>query len=218
MRPEGLHRGTRRVRHLTGCAEAEQHLRARSPRPAILRITAVCFLRETAHGTEVLAVRKRGTGTYMQVGGKLEPGESALEAAVREVEEELGVQLAREDLSLLGDFEASAANEPNTLVRSMVWTTHAPCPRTSSCAPSSPITAGSISMLRDRHTARSADGPAHPAGAAHPLSAGPDGRRRAPVGARRRRRSGTVSLRRCGPSRSSVRGPRCRERRGSRTP
>ena len=128
MRPEGLHRGTRWVRHLTGCAEAEQHLRARSPRPAILRITAVCFLRETAHGTEVLAVRKRGTGTYMQVGGKLEPGESALEAAVREVEEELGVQLAREDLSLLGDFEASAANEPNTLVRSTVWTTHAPLP------------------------------------------------------------------------------------------
>ena len=128
MRPEGLHRGTDRVRRLTGCAEASQHLRARSPRHAVLRITAVCFLREGEHGPEVLAVRKRGTGSYMQVGGKLEAGESALEAALRECREELGVELDAEELTLLGDFEAPAANEPDTLVRSTVWTTRAPLP------------------------------------------------------------------------------------------
>lgn len=128
MRPEGLHRGTRWLRRLTASAEAEQHLHASDPRTEILRITAVCFLREGTEGPEVLAVRKRGTGSYMQVGGKLEGGESALQAAVREVDEELGVQLAMTDLTLLGDFEAAAANEPNTMVHSTVWTTRAPLP------------------------------------------------------------------------------------------
>lgn len=128
MRPEGLHRGTRWLHHLTACAEAEQHQHPSTPRHDLLRITAVCFLREGAEGPQVLAVRKRGTGSYMQVGGKLEVGESALEAAVREVDEELGVQLAETDLALLGDFEAVAANEPNTMVHATVWTTRVPLP------------------------------------------------------------------------------------------
>ncbi|MDQ4110455.1 MAG: NUDIX domain-containing protein, partial [Actinomycetota bacterium] len=39
----------------------------------------------------MLTVRKNGTTKFMLPGGKLEPGESAAEAAVREVAEELGV-------------------------------------------------------------------------------------------------------------------------------
>ncbi|MGP9650592.1 NUDIX domain-containing protein [Glutamicibacter sp. AOP38-B1-38] len=39
---------------------------------------------------QVLAVRKRGTATFMVPGGKPEPGESPLDAGVREVSEELG--------------------------------------------------------------------------------------------------------------------------------
>src|SRR5699024_12189860 len=86
-------------------------------------ITAVSFLREGPLGTEVLAVRKRGTGSYMQVGGELEPGEAALQPAIREVEEELGGRLSPEDLELLGEIEAAAANEPDKLVRSTVFVT-----------------------------------------------------------------------------------------------
>lgn len=70
----------------------------------------------------MLAVRKNGTTSFMLPGGKLEPGESAAEAAVREVSEELGVRLRVEDLTLLGEFEADAANEPGHLVRSTVFT------------------------------------------------------------------------------------------------
>ncbi|MGP9539051.1 NUDIX domain-containing protein [Brachybacterium sp. AOP43-C2-M15] len=128
MRPEGLRGGIRRLRRLAGCAEASEHQRSLSPRGDVLRISAVCFLREGPDGTEVLAVRKRGTGSYMQVGGKLEPGEGAREAAVREVQEELGVDLARDDLQLLGDFEAVAANEPATTVHSTVWVTRRALP------------------------------------------------------------------------------------------
>lgn len=128
MRPEGLRSAQRHLQHLTACAEAERAQRSLSPRPSVLRITAVAFLREGAGGTEVLAVRKRGTGSYMQVGGKLEPGESAQRAALREVAEELGVALDLADLTLLGDFEAVAANEPDTVVHSTVWTTRVPLP------------------------------------------------------------------------------------------
>src|SRR5699024_6985377 len=108
MRPTGMRSGVRSLRRDTALAHAEARIRARGHRPDVLAITAVSFLREGPLGTEVLAVRKRGTGSYMQVGGKLEPGEAALQAAIREVEEELGVRLAPEDLELLGEFEAAA--------------------------------------------------------------------------------------------------------------
>lgn len=121
MRPEGLTSGVRRLRALTALAEAEAAHRPGPRTSDVLRITAVSFLRPGPHGTEVLAVRKRGTGTYMQVGGKLEEGETALEAAVREVAEEIDVQLELRDLEPLGEFEAIAANEPDTLVRSSVF-------------------------------------------------------------------------------------------------
>ena len=128
MRPAGLHQGTRWLRRLADGAEAEQHHHHAPARLPVLEITAVCFLRDGAQGTEVLAVRKRGTGSYMQVGGKLEPGESARDAAVREVGEELGVSLDPAELVPLGEFEAVAANEPGTMVRSTVWTTGTPLP------------------------------------------------------------------------------------------
>ncbi|GAA1287970.1 NUDIX domain-containing protein [Brachybacterium alimentarium] len=128
MRPEGLRAGIDRLRQLTALTEAEASHRFGPQEPDLLRITAVCFLRRGPEGEEVLAVRKRGTGSYMQVGGKLEPGETAAEAAVREVAEEIGLQLDPSDLEPLGDFEAVAANEPNTLVRSAVFVCRATVP------------------------------------------------------------------------------------------
>ncbi|QGU06978.1 NUDIX domain protein [Corynebacterium occultum] len=60
---------------------------------------------------EILSVRKRGTSSFMLVGGKLDPGESALSAAVREVAEELRLDLDPVQLHHLGRFHAPAANE-----------------------------------------------------------------------------------------------------------
>ena len=60
----------------------------------------------------VLTVRKRGTVMFMLPGGKLEDGEAADAAAVREFAEELGVMLPREDLVALGEHHTDAANEP----------------------------------------------------------------------------------------------------------
>ncbi|GAA4521453.1 NUDIX domain-containing protein [Brachybacterium paraconglomeratum] len=132
LRPYGLRAAIRRLRELVLLAEAERHCRAGSPETAQLRIAAVCFLREapegSAHRTELLCVRKHGTGSWMQVGGKLDGRESPREAALREVEEELGVEMHASDLEELGEFEAMAANEPGTTVRSSVFTTRVPLP------------------------------------------------------------------------------------------
>lgn len=74
-----------------------------------LRIAAVVLRDPTGR---VLSVRKRGTRSFMLPGGKLEAGETGLDAAVREVAEELGLHLDARRLAPLGNFTAPAANEP----------------------------------------------------------------------------------------------------------
>jgi 8-oxo-dGTP pyrophosphatase MutT (NUDIX family) len=83
-------------------------------------VAAVAFVRDG----RVLTVRKRGTSRFMLPGGKLEPGESAYAAAVREVREEVGLEV--DDLTLLGEFTADAANEPGHLVESTVYAASLP--------------------------------------------------------------------------------------------
>ncbi|WP_107766416.1 NUDIX hydrolase [Nocardioides terrigena] len=99
-------------------------------------VAAVAFVRDG----HVLTVRKRGTSRFMLPGGKLEPGESAYDAAVREIREEVG--LVVDDLTLLGEFTADAANEPGHLVESTVYV--ASLPLTASGARVEPTAAGEI--------------------------------------------------------------------------
>lgn len=60
----------------------------------------------------VLVVRKQGTSMFMQPGGKPEAGESAAQTLIRELHEELGLELDEADLQPLGSFVSAAANEP----------------------------------------------------------------------------------------------------------
>lgn len=84
-----------------------------------IHVSAVVF--RDAEG-RVLTVRKKGTDMFMFPGGKPESGENALEAALREVSEEIDVQLDAEELTLLGVFEAPAANEDGFAVVASVFT------------------------------------------------------------------------------------------------
>lgn len=75
---------------------------------------------------EVLCVRKRTSPRFQLPGGKIEPGESVVDAALRETFEETGLVFERDDLSFLGTFSAEASNEPGHTVTSTVFTASAP--------------------------------------------------------------------------------------------
>lgn len=58
-----------------------------------IRIKTLVFLRKPEEGQLLLAMKKRGfgEGKWNGVGGKVEEGETVVEAAARETEEEIGV-------------------------------------------------------------------------------------------------------------------------------
>ncbi|HEY8701549.1 MAG TPA: NUDIX domain-containing protein [Arthrobacter sp.] len=90
-------------------------------------VSAVCVFDDSGR---LLTVRKRGTGMFMHPGGKPEPGETAAQAAARELAEEVGIVVEPRELELMGVWIADAANEADTDIEATVfrapgtWTAH----------------------------------------------------------------------------------------------
>jgi 8-oxo-dGTP pyrophosphatase MutT (NUDIX family) len=90
-------------------------------------VSAVCVFDDAGR---LLTVRKRGTGIFMHPGGKPEPGETAVQAAARELAEEVGIVVDPRELELMGVWIADAANEAATDIEATVfrapgtWTAH----------------------------------------------------------------------------------------------
>lgn len=96
--------------------ESVLHRAAVNPR---IVVSAVCIFDDAGR---LLTVRKRGTDKFMHPGGKPEAGESAAQAASRELEEEVGIIVAPEDLEPFGRWLAEAANEAATQIEATVFT------------------------------------------------------------------------------------------------
>ncbi|MGG5171751.1 NUDIX hydrolase [Pseudarthrobacter sp. J1738] len=85
----------------------------------LIVVSAVCVFDEQGR---LLTVRKRGTEKFMHPGGKPETGETAAQAASRELQEEVGISIPAEDLELLDVWLADAANEAATDIQATVFT------------------------------------------------------------------------------------------------
>jgi 8-oxo-dGTP pyrophosphatase MutT (NUDIX family) len=81
-------------------------------------VSAVCVFDNAGR---LLTVRKRGTAMFMHPGGKPEAGESAVQAAARELAEEVGIVLEPSELQLMGVWIADAANEAATDIEATVF-------------------------------------------------------------------------------------------------
>ncbi len=87
-------------------------------------VCVVYLLRSGADGLEVLLGDKRtglGRGRVVGIGGKLDPGETPREAAVREVLEEIGVGVEASDLLHAGVIDYHFPTRPEWSQRSTVF-------------------------------------------------------------------------------------------------
>lgn len=82
-------------------------------RPADIRIAVAMIINSQG---EMLTVRKRGSSAFMQPGGKIDAGETPLEALIRELDEELALECSADDFRYEGRFRDWAANEPGMIV------------------------------------------------------------------------------------------------------
>jgi uncharacterized protein (TIGR00730 family) len=81
--------------------------------PEVDVLTWICV-----RASRVLAVRSHGRDVFYLPGGKRRPGESDLEALMREIREELGVEILRDKMEFMTVVEAPAHGYPEgTLVR-----------------------------------------------------------------------------------------------------
>jgi 8-oxo-dGTP diphosphatase len=86
--------------------------------PKILTIAALQL--QDASG-RILLVRKQGTTTFMQPGGKLEFGESPLSAVLRETQEEIGLVFSPAQVTAMGMWKGPAANEADTDIHAYLF-------------------------------------------------------------------------------------------------
>ena len=83
-----------------------------------LYIATACLLNQQR---QLLLVRKRGSRFWMLPGGKIDGTETAHQALLRELQEELQWNASNTAFQALGQFEHRAANEAHTRVHAHVF-------------------------------------------------------------------------------------------------
>jgi 8-oxo-dGTP pyrophosphatase MutT (NUDIX family) len=70
---------------------------------------------------QVLLAKPYGNDLYLNVGGKVEMGETAVAALIRELAEECSITVAPEDVELFGSYEAPAAGHEDRWLKMDVF-------------------------------------------------------------------------------------------------
>ena len=100
---------------------AERNATEHSAIDSAHRVVNVCAVAIRNRDGLVLTVRKRGSDGFMMPGGKPEPGETPLQTACREVNEEIGLIPDPARMYHLGLLEAAALNEAGFTVRAETY-------------------------------------------------------------------------------------------------
>ncbi len=70
---------------------------------------------------KLLVVRKQNTEKFMLPGGKIDEGETPIQALTREIYEEVGLAIPPALAHFIQTYEAQAANEPGYFIRSNLF-------------------------------------------------------------------------------------------------
>ena len=84
-------------------------------KPDIIKVieTANWILRD---GAKILSVRSHGRDRFYLPGGKIDPSETAHDAIMREINEELGVDLIPDTIRELGAFAGQGHKQPDGVI------------------------------------------------------------------------------------------------------
>lgn len=91
---------------------------AAAKRPTMLRVAAGIVIDPAGR---TLLVRKRGASAFVQAGGRIGPGESALDALARELRDQIGLELDPDRTEYLGSFRAELPDESDAVMRAEVF-------------------------------------------------------------------------------------------------